>query len=158
MTAEQIGDIKGLTSKLFLGETFDSFLVREAQIVTYNSFTIDGHIRKGFFTAEELENGHIEAFSEWKRLRPICFSLIKGKKLPSSFHIEFQLSAKGLEKFLESCSTSIAVQNVNGLYLQIRYEEGVLSYVTGCSLNLFTLDKSLEYAWDEAVTKFMRAL
>ena len=49
MTAEQIEDIKGLTSKLFLGESFDAFLVREAQIVTYNSFTIDGHIRKNFY-------------------------------------------------------------------------------------------------------------
>lgn len=158
MVAEQIEDIKGLTSKLFLGENFDAFLVREVQIVTYNSFTIDGHIRKSFYTKEELEENPLEDFSTWKRLRPMCFSLIKGKKLPSSFHIEFQLAQKGVERFLMQNSSSLTLENVNGLYLQIRYEEGILSYVTGCSLNLFTLDKGLEHAWDEAVQKFIRAL
>ena len=40
MVALKIEDIKTCTAKLFLGEEFDSFLVREAQIVTFNSFTI----------------------------------------------------------------------------------------------------------------------
>lgn len=155
MIAEQIEDIKGLTFKLFLGEVFDAFLVREVQIVTYNCFTIDGHIKKGFYTKEELEETEEEEFSTWKKLRPICFSLVKGKKLPLSFHIEFQLSLKELESFLEKTGVSFSSQDINGLYLQIRYEEGKLNYVTGCSLKLFTMDKELERAWDEEVRTFM---
>lgn len=85
MVALKIEDIKTCTEKLFLGEDFDSFLIREANIVTFNSFTINGHIRKGYYTSQELEEKQMEHLSYWKMLRPFCFSLIKGKRLPESF-------------------------------------------------------------------------
>lgn len=84
MIALKAEDVKTFTSKLFLKEDFDSFLVKEVNIVTYNNFTIDGHIRQGYYTDEELEENRIESFSSWKVLRPVCFSLIKGKKLPGA--------------------------------------------------------------------------
>ncbi len=155
MIAEKIEDIKGLTTRLFLEETFDPLLVRKVQIVTYNSFTIDGHIQKSFYTKEELEENQIEEFSEWKRLRPICFSLIKGKRLPNSFSIEFQLPSVLLLQFLAKSASSFRAEDVEGLYLKIRYEEGELSYVTGCSLRIFTMDKILERAWDEEAMQWM---
>ena len=55
MIALKAEDVKDFTSKLFLRETFDSFLVKEARITTYNQFSIDGHIRKGYFSPEELD-------------------------------------------------------------------------------------------------------
>ena len=55
MIALKAEDVKDFTSKLFLRKTFDSFLVKEARITTYNQFSIDGHIRKGYFSPEELE-------------------------------------------------------------------------------------------------------
>ena len=63
MTAFQIEDIRGFTSQLFVKETFDSFLLKEAKVVTYNSFSIDGRIRHGYFTEEELEENQIEEYS-----------------------------------------------------------------------------------------------
>ena len=54
MVGLKIEDVKGFTSKLFVKEDFDLFLVKEVQIVTFNSFSIDGHIRKGYFSEEEL--------------------------------------------------------------------------------------------------------
>ena len=50
MIALKAEDVKTFTSKLFLKEDFDSFLVKEVNIVTYNNFTIDGHIRQGYYT------------------------------------------------------------------------------------------------------------
>ena len=50
MVALSIDDLKSFTKKLFLGTDFDDFLLTEAKIVTFNSFTIDGHIRRGFYT------------------------------------------------------------------------------------------------------------
>ena len=79
MIALKVEDVKTFTSKLFLKEDFDSFLVKEVNIVTYNNFSIDGHIRQGYYTDEELEENQIEFFSSWKVLRPVCFSLIKEK-------------------------------------------------------------------------------
>jgi len=85
MIALKAEDVKSFTTKLFVREDFDAFLVKEVNITTYNSFSIDGHVKQGYYTEEEREENHIEEFSSWKTLRPFCFSLIKGKKLPGSF-------------------------------------------------------------------------
>ena len=90
MVALKIEEQKAFTAGLFIGEIFDKFLVREAEIVTYNQFTIDGKVRQGYFSKEELEENRIEEYSSWKTLKPVCYSLIKGKRLPESFRIVFQ--------------------------------------------------------------------
>lgn len=156
MIALRAEDVRTFTSKLFVKEDFDQFLVKEIEIVTFNCFTIDGHIRQGYFGEEELEERKIEEFSSWKMLRPICFALIKGKKLPGSFRIVLQLSPGAVEKFVKNSGLGITESQIQGLYLNIRYEEGVLYCVTGTSLYVFTLDKALETEWDRAVERFMR--
>lgn len=50
-----------------MGETFDYWLVREANIVTFNSFTIDGRIRQGYYSDEELETNRIEELLPGRR-------------------------------------------------------------------------------------------
>ena len=157
MIALKVEDVKTFTSKLFLKEDFDSFLVKEVNIVTYNNFSIDGHIRQGYYTDEELEANQIESFSSWKVLRPVCFSLIKGKKLPGSFHIVLLLPPSDTEKFAFASGSGISSEQIQGLYLNIRYEDGALYCITGTSLNFFTLDKTLENEWDNAVKDFMRS-
>lgn len=156
MIALKVEDVRTFTSKLFVKEDFDRFLVREIEIVTYNRFTIDGHIRQGYFGEEELEEGKIEEFSSWKMLRPLCFNLIKGKKLPGSFHIVLQLTPDDVDRFAGICGAGIPGSQIQGLYLNIRYEEGSMYCVTGTSLNVFTLDKTLETEWDKAVERFMK--
>ena len=91
MIACNICDIKLFTKKLFIGETFDRFLLKEAEIVTFNTFSIDGRVHKSFYSEEERAEGQIEEYSTWKTLRPFCFSLIKGKKLPERFSIILKL-------------------------------------------------------------------
>ena len=54
MIALKIEDMKQFTASLFLGEVFDSFLLKEAEIVTFNMFTIDGRVRHGYYSEEEL--------------------------------------------------------------------------------------------------------
>ena len=41
-----------------------------------------------------------------------------------------------------------------GLYLNIHFENGRLSCVTGTSFKTFTLDKTLEHVWDEYAERF----
>lgn len=156
MIALKIDDIKQFTAKLFVGDTFDGFLLREATIVTFNSFSIDGHIKQGYYSERELEENKIEDLSAWAVIKPVCFSLIKGKKLPGSFQIVLQVSPLDMERFLTYSQLAIPVNQINGLCLNIRYEEGILYCVTGTSINFFTLDKSLDTEWDEAVKLFMR--
>lgn len=156
MIALKIDDIRQFTSKLFVGEVFDGFLVKEASIVTFNTFTIDGRVRQGYYTEEELEEGKIEELSFWKTVKPFCFSLIKGKKLPGSFRIVLQLDTGAVGRFLQAQQLAMTAEQVSGLYINIRYEEGMLHCITGTSVTFFTLDKTLENAWDEKVKGFLK--
>lgn len=157
MIALKVEDVKSFTSKLFVKEEFDAFLVKEVLIVTYNSFTIDGRIRQGYYTKEELEEEGKEEYSSWKMLRPFCFSLIKGKKLPEKFHIVLKMPEKNAARFAAHAGVGIDGSQIQGLYLNIRYEDGALYCVTGTSLNFFTLDKTLDGEWDRSVREFFKA-
>ena len=156
MVAMKIEDIRQFTTKLFLREVFDLFLVREAVIVTFNTFRMDGHIRKGYYTREELEEHPVEELSAWSVLRPVCFSLIRGKKLPESFQITLQLASEDVQQFLQNNQLAFTPEQIQGLYLNIRYEEGMLYCITGTSLQVFTLDKNLEEEWDRTAGVFLK--
>ena len=156
MVALKIEELKDFTRKLFVEEVFDWWMMREAVITTFNMFTIDGRIRKGYFMEQELEEKGIGELSPWKLVRPVCFSLIKGKRLPESFRITLQLPGARVEPFLQSVQPDFKAEQVSGLYLNIRYEEQKLYCVTGTSLNVFTLDKKIEQEWDETVKRFLR--
>lgn len=159
MIALQIQDVKGFMSKLLLSQTFDNFLLVEGSITTYNTFRIDGRLQKDFFTAEEVEEKNLthRTFSLWKEVRPFCLELIRGKKTPLGFRFTFQLSEENTRKlFSASGITSLTPENVSGLLFNIRYDHNGLTCITAANLNLFTLDKSLEHAWDDMVKRFLK--
>ena len=157
MIALKAEDVKSFTTRLFVLQDFDAFLVKEVNITTYNSFSIDGHVKQGYYTEEEQEENHIEEFSTWKTLRPFCFSLIKGKKLPGSFRIVLQLPKAGTDKFAARAGAGIDGSQIVGLYLNIRYDDGNMYCITGTSLNFFTMDKTLDLEWDKAVKQFLQS-
>ncbi|MDO5426131.1 MAG: DUF5721 family protein [Eubacteriales bacterium] len=155
MQAFQILDVKGFMGKLLLSSTFDSFLLSEATITTFNVFSIDGHFHNDYFS--DLDSEHPkQSLSRWEQVRPFCFSLIKGKYTPLSLKIVFQLSEKNVERLLQQSGISLTPEDIEGLYLNIRYDGTSLSCVTGTSLKLFTLDKTLEYTWDHMVASFLK--
>ena len=157
MIALKAEDVKSFTTKLFVREDFDAFLVKEVNITTYNSFSIDGHVKQGYYTEEEREENNIEEFSTRKTLRPFCFSLIKGKKLPGSFRIVLQLPKAGTDKFAARTGAGIDGNQIVGLYLNIRYDNGEMYCIPGTSLNFFTMDKTLDLEWDKAVKQFLQS-
>ena len=156
MIALRIEDKKKFTSELFVGGVFDRFFLREAVIVTFNTFTIDGRIHQGYFTEEEREQERIGEYSLWSVVKPFCFSLIRGKKLPESFRIVLQYPAAAVERLLAEDGIAVRAEQVKGLYLNVRYDEGQIRCVTGTALDYFTMDKSLENAWDTAVERYFK--
>lgn len=146
-----IPEVKEFMSKLLLSETFDTFLFVEGEIVTFNTFTMNGRLQKEFFDKDMVPD---RDYSLWKDLREYCFSLIRGKRTPLRFKFVFGLSEPNIEKLLKQQELSFTPQDVQGLYLNISYDGTSLKCVTGTSMNLFTMDKSLEAAWDKMVQKF----
>lgn len=150
MIAFSIDNLKDFTSHLLLKDTFDSFSFIEGEIVTYNTFRIDGFIQKDFFdTGTELPE-----YSYWKNVRDHCFSVIRGKRTPLSFRFVFSLSRKNINRLVEQSAPSVDPADVQGLYLNIHFENGRLSCITGTSFRTFTLDKTLEHVWDEYAEQF----
>ena len=82
MISRKITELKHFMTRLLASDCFDSFLLEQAIITTYNTFTIDGHLERNFYTSEEWEDPSLCPYdlSCWADIRPICFSLIKGKK------------------------------------------------------------------------------
>lgn len=141
---------KNCMSHLLLKPTFDEFSLVEGSIVTFNKFTIDGFLQKDFY-----EEAPEKEYSDWKDLHEFCFNIIKGKRTPLSFKFVLSLSKADFEKFLSANKLDgFRPENIQGLYLNFRYDGTSLQCVTGTSLNMFTLDKSLDAAWDEFVRKF----
>lgn len=156
MVALKIEDMKAFTNGVFIGTMFDSFLLREAEVITFNRFFIDGRVRQGYYSDDELEEKRIEEYSAWSVIKPVCFSLIKGKRLPESFKLVFQLPPENTERFVMSRIQGMQADQVNGLYINVHYENQELTCVSGTSLKIFTLDKTLEREWDESMASFLK--
>lgn len=152
MISLALTDIKGFMSHLLLSETFDSFLFIEGEITTFNTFKIDGFLQKDFFDNDK----DLPDYSCWKTIREYCFSIIRGKRTPLGFHLIFRLSDANIRRLIARNTPSLRPEDVQGLYLNIHYNGKHLSCITGTSFKTFTMDKSLEHAWDEMVQKFFR--
>ena len=157
MIAVQIKDVKTFMSKLLSGDAFDSFLLEEAQIRTFNTFTIDGYRNKEFFTKEELEDPQIcpYEYSKWQEMKSICFQLIKGKKVPTFLKITLHTKPEEAQTLLEEGSVEIAANMLKAFVVTVKYDSNGLLLTTGTSFATFVMDKTPDMLWDDAFRKFL---
>ena len=157
MIALQIKDVKHFMGRLLGTDFLDSFLLEEAVISTYNTFTIDGRMNRAFFSREEGEEPSVRPyeFSPWSQIRPILFELIRGKKVPVSFRFILHLMPQYVPGILKPSETTVTADQVKALVLTCRYESGALTILTGTSLHTFLPDKSADVLWDRAIKAFL---
>ena len=142
-------------AKLLTTELFDSFLVEEVTIDTFNTFTIDGRIHKEFYKdSDEAEGALNNEFSNWAKIRPIALSLIKGKQTPLGFKFILHFSDSDKLALLQNADMDISPDQIS-LGINLRFSQGEVIITTGVSYNIFTLDKSAEKAWDEYIPSFL---
>lgn len=151
MIALSLTDVKECMSKLLLSEMFDPFLFVEGEITTFATFTIDGYLKKEFFDNDTVPD---REYTLWKDVRDYAFSLIKGKRTPLSFKFVLGLSDSNIEKLIRQQGLDYRLEDVRGLYINLKFDGQKLQCITGTAMNLFTMDKSLEQAWDMMVQKF----
>lgn len=146
-------DTKKCMSSLLLNESFDHFSFIEGEITTFSKFTMEGYLQKDFF-----EEPPGDTYALWKDMRMYCFSIIKGKRTPLRFHLILSLSGKDTASFLLEQKLDFSREEIGGLFLNFRFDGAHLSCTTGVSTSKFTLDKSLEHAWDKWVQSFFASL
>ncbi len=158
MVAVELTDVKEFMNKLLRSEVFDHFLLQEAVITSAATYTISGQITKGFYSDEETEELQLQGcrFLPFSMLRTNCFDLIKGKKTPSAFRFVFLLSPKNTEKTVNSVGSSYNPSDVTGMFINLKYQNQLLSLTTGIAYNIFSTDKTLENEWDKLVLKFLK--
>lgn len=135
---------------LLLKPTFDSFSLIEGEITTYNTFHVNGFIHKKFY-----EDAPAKEYSSWGDLREFCFHIIRGKRTPLNFRFILSLPKEDFETFLANQGlSSLCPSDIQGLYLNFKYDGINLQCITGTSLNIFTMDKTLENIWDNYAKAF----
>lgn len=141
---------KNFMQHLLLAPTFDSFSFIEGEITTSNTFKVDGFIHKEFF-----EDPPLEEYSLWGDLRDFCFRIIRGKRTPLSFRFILSLPQKDFEKFLSEYGiNAFAPSDIQGMYINLKYDGINLQCVTGISFKSFIMDKTLENTWDSHIKSF----
>jgi hypothetical protein len=159
MIALEIKNTRNFMNSLLISSQFEDFLVEEVTITTFNTFNIDGHIVKEFYTPDEQEalakDGRAAEFSTWGDIRPICFDLIKGKKTPVSFKVVLLASDKLVEKIAATPECEVAANLIRSLVLNIRYDNGRVTCVTGTSFTTFVMDKSAEKLYDGYIKQML---
>lgn len=143
---------KTFMSQLLLKPTFDQFSMIDGEVTTFNRFHVDGLIHKDFYE-EEIS----QEYSCWGDLREHFFQIIRGKKTPLSFKFILSLSRDDFSSFLSENDLTFRPEELQGLYLNLRYDGTNLQCVTGTSMNTFTMDKTLDKTWDAYVLKFFSA-
>ena len=92
MLCIRITDVKMFMSKLLVQSVFDNFLLSELDVMTYNSFHINGKLNKSWFDTDELES--IEDYSKWGQVKAHAYQVIKGNKVPTSMKIVLFLTTE----------------------------------------------------------------
>ena len=155
MIALEILDVKKCMADMLAGEAFDGFLLCEANITTGNHFLIDGTVVDDFYDENDrIINQIDEGYMPYKMERSICFEIIKGKRTPHSFRFTFLASKRDYENILGDASS----QDIANLTLNIIYANGKLTATTAVTHSSFSMDKSVEIAWDKWVRDFFRHL
>ena len=155
----EVENIKQFTTNLFTKDSFDKFLVTEVQISALNTFSIDGHINESYLDEEEsILSENKEGIVYWAKLKPFCYEIIKGKKVPLRFKIVFALPKHLFGAFLKKVNLTISPEDINALFLNVGFQANKLTCTTAVSLKSFSMDKSLENAWDDYINKFIISL
>lgn len=157
MLALQITSMKAFMNHLLVADTFENFLLAEATVSTANTYQIDGHINKDFYTQEELSAPACcpYDFSQWKDIKPMVFNLIKGKKTPLFFKLVLHLNPANVGKLLAAGGCSIPTEQIKALVLTIKYDGTHAVLTTGTAFHTFVMSKEPDEIWDKAMLQFL---
>ena len=142
--------------KLLKGENFDGFLMKEGFLRTNIEYRFQGQLFAEYFDTAEQERLD-EKYVYWGELRPTIFELIKGKRTPLAFSFTLLFTKNDTTALLARRQVNVG-EDSPSMFLQIRFEHGTGRMITGTARNTFTLDKSLDEAWDAEVKQLMRAM
>ena len=152
MFSGTVEDLKSFMTLLLRGDLFDSWEVTEAKVETFFELSVNGRLKKDFF--EEPDTVQRE-FAKWGEVKEIFFQAVKGKRLPGMLRIVLAADRERTKQILKECGKEQEEAGAS-LYLNIRYSASGCQVISGVSHAGFTMDKTLDLAWDEALREFLK--
>ena len=139
MRAYAIGEseVKGFMNRLLREALFDGYEVRGVEISAMTRVDISG----------ETEADETRRFCLWSELRPLVRLIIQQGEKPRAVKIVFSCGA-------EVCAA--VHENASALFLNLLYENGGVTFTAATAQKQFALDKSLDAAWDDYVSRFFK--
>lgn len=156
MISLKVIDVKAFMNSLLVQNVFDDFYLWEAAFKTFGEFSINGKLNEEYYSNDELEVLNGRKYATWAEIKPFAFSYIKGNKLPVTIKIIMMLSKEGMENIIENSGLNMSLEEIKGLFLNIKYEKGNLYLSSGTSLKSFTMDKTIENIWDLNLSRFLK--
>ncbi|MDO4803984.1 MAG: DUF5721 family protein [Lachnospiraceae bacterium] len=156
MIALNIPSTRAFMRHFLVLDTFDKWCLSEGSLTTFCTYTIDGAWQRDFFDPDGTDALQDRKLAPWGHVREFCFSLIKGKHTPLAFKFVFVLPEDEVQSFLASSGLSISPDEIGGLFLNISFRNKKLMLTTGTALRAFTMDRSVDSAWDAYVRDFLK--
>ena len=151
MIALKIQNVKNFMNLMLMTDTFDRFTLEDAVIKTFAAFSIDGLYDSTFFYGENGPEGRqsFDSYTPWGLLRHNCTEIIKGRHTPVF-----------MKYVLHGCKEDFGdmpeYADIKALLMIIRYDPNGLTVTTGTSMNSFSLDRSIDDLWDNAVKELLK--
>ena len=123
--------VKGFMAKILRETLFDGFEVRTVEIATIPRISLDGACDCGFVT--------------WGDIRKLAYEIIKLCPRPKQMKIIF--SYKNPQEIHA---------NAVAAFVNLVYENDSVTFTTATAQKDFTLDKTLDHAWDNYVMDFFK--
>ena len=153
MKSFPIENMKEFMNDLLVREKYDSFYLFDARLKTSLDYYVNGKIHYEFYDGADEETpttGQVV----WKDIKHTRLDFMKGNKVPLRFKIVLMFNRENIERLIQMNILTMDSLDVVALFMNIIYEEAVLDVITGTSMKMFTMDKSLEQLWDDTVKKY----
>ena len=108
--------------------------------------TVNGRLHPDFYTEEERIS-HPEEFIPWSEIRPLIFVSVKGKNTPLSLRLTLCLKSEAMNALMQKKNPEATNTGLRALVINIRFESGAVTIMTGTSYDSFVLDRSAEEIW-----------
>ena len=140
-------------TQLLTGETFDSFLLEEAQLRTAATWQLDGRLNREFYDTEVWDDPAQRPYDylPWSEVRGALRDLIKGKRAPAGMQFVLMLKPEFANRTLRGASDP----SIRALLLTIRSDGSQITVLSGVDHKTFSMDKEPDRVWDEAVKNFL---
>lgn len=149
-----ISEIQKTMVHLLARTAFDEFLLEQAEIITFGKMLLSGK-RNADWYDEVVECDWLY----WNEVKSFVFSYVRGERTPSVMRISLKVSDSLGEKLMQDSGVFAEyLEERPDLNLQIRYEKDTLVVITGITRKIFTMDKTMEFAWDQVVSRFFKEL